>query len=49
MDYFIYHFEIENKFDDIAEVKKGALAEKLEEEERLQREAEELLRSLGIK
>ena len=43
------HEEIENKFDDIAEVKKGALAEKLEEEERLQREAEELLRSLGIK
>ncbi len=43
------HEEIENKFDDIAEVKKEALAEKLEEEERLQREAEELLRSLGIK
>ena len=43
------HEKIENKFDDIAEVKKEALAEKLEEEERLQREAEELLRSLGIK
>ncbi len=41
--------EVENRFDDIAEEEKEKLSETLEEEERLQREAEELLKSLGIK
>ena len=41
--------EIVNTFDDVAKKEEEKLNERLLEEERMQREAEELLRSLGIK